>query len=348
MHVRQRAKQALGCEPSNFARGTGVQRAVVTDPTVPIERRLLTPGVARLLLGLSAVFYGSMAVAMRGASHELSPSQIAFARFALNLLMVGVWVFFQPKVLRVTRPRLLFWRGAFGGTAVVLYFTAIANLGAGLGTLLNYTFPLWATLFAWRFLGETISARLLAGMLMATAGLVVVVGPHEISQALQGLGDPLVRLGLAAGLVSSILAGAATTVVRAARRTESAVAVFGAFCLVGAFVSLPGAVADWRPVSSQAAGFLVLVAVLSFGGQMLFTYALRYVGVGAGALTTQMTVLVSYGLAAVTLSEPLGLAVLVGGGLTLAGIFVAAPRKTKVFEPLERIEQPARASADAP
>lgn len=305
----------------------GVQRAVVTDLSVPIERVRMSPGAARLVLGLSALFYGSMAVAMRGASHELAPSQIAFVRFTANLAMVGVWVFLQPRVLRVTRPGVLFWRGALGGTAVVLYFTAIANLGAGLGTLLNYTFPLWATLFAWRFLGESIGGRLLAGMAMASAGLVVVVGPHQISMAFQGLGDPLVRWGLAAGLVSSVLAGAATTVVRSARRTESAVAVFGAFCLVGAFVSLPGALSDWRPISSQAAGFLALVALLSFGAQMLFTYSLRYVGVGAGALTTQLTVVASYGLAAVFLSEPLGAAVLVGGAMTLAGIFIAAPRK---------------------
>lgn len=282
---------------------------------------------ARVLLGVSALFYGAMAVAMRAASHELGASQIAFIRFSVNLLMVFAWVRLRPDVLRVTRPLILFWRGLLGGTAVVLYFGAIERLGAGLGTLLNYTFPLWATLFAARFLGERVGARLGVGMVLATAGLVVVAGPGDVLLALQGLGEPAQAVGLFAGVVSSVLAGSATTVVRAARRTESAVAVFGAFCLVGTCVSLPGAVAGWRPVSGEAALWLGLVALLSFGGQMIFTWALGFVPVGAGALTTLLTPVASYVLAWAVLGEPIGVATVVGGVLTLLGVFVARPAK---------------------
>lgn len=289
----------------------------------------MSPSRARLLLAFGALLFGSMAVATRAVSHELGPAQIGFVRFVLNLAGIVAWALLQPRRWKATRPGLLFWRGALGGTAVLLYFTAIANLGAGLGTLLNYTFPLWATLFAALFLGERIGPRLAVGMVLATCGLVVVVGPHEIGLALSGLGDPMVRKGLAAGVVSSVLAGAATTVVRKVRQTDSALAVFGAFCLVGAVVCLPGAVADWRPVSSHAAMLLAVAAGFSFAAQLLFTYALRYVQVGAGALTTQLTVVASYVLASLFLDEALGWGVLLGGAMTMLGVLVAAPRKAR-------------------
>lgn len=285
---------------------------------------------ARVILALGAVLFGAMAVATRAASEEHGPAQIAFVRFVLNLAGVGLWAWLQPKRMRATRPALLFWRGLFGGTAVLLYFTAIAHLGAGLGTLLNYTFPLWATVFAAMFLGERIGLRLLGGMVLATAGLVVVVGPQELSNALQGLGEPMVRWGLLAGVVSSVLAGAATTVVRAVRQTDSALAVFGAFCLIGALVCLPGAMADWRPVSMYSGAMLLLAAAFSFVAQLMFTYALKYVQVGAGALTTQLTVVASYGFAALFLGETIGAGVLVGGAMTMVGVLLAAPRRTVV------------------
>lgn len=283
---------------------------------------------ARLILALGAILFGAMAVATRAASQEHGAAQIAFVRFALNLAGVGLWAWLQPGRMRATRPVLLFLRGLFGGSAVLLYFTAIGNLGAGLGTLLNYTFPLWATVFAALFLGERIGGRLLVGMALATGGLVVVVGPGQLSDAVQGLGDPAVRWGLLAGVVSSVLAGAATTVVRAVRQTDSALAVFGAFCLVGAIVCLPGAVADWRPVSTWSGAMLLLAAGLSFVAQMMFTYALKYVQVGAGALTTQLTVVASYGFAAVFLGEAIGAGVLLGGAMTMAGVLLAAPGRT--------------------
>lgn len=285
---------------------------------------------ARVILALGAVLFGAMAVATRAASAEHGPAQIAFVRFVLNLAGVGLWAWLQPKRMRATRPALLFWRGLFGGSAVLLYFTAIAHLGAGLGTLLNYTFPLWATVFAAMFLRERIGLRLLGGMVLATAGLVVVVGPQELSNAMQGLGDPMVRWGLLAGVVSSVLAGAATTVVRAVRQTDSALAVFGAFCLIGALVCLPGALADWRPVSMYSGAMLLLAAAFSFVAQLMFTYALKYVQVGAGALTTQLTVVASYGFAALFLGETIGAGVLVGGAMTMVGVLLAAPRRTVV------------------
>lgn len=290
----------------------------------------VSPARARAILALGAVLFGAMAVATRAASEEHGPAQIAFVRFVLNLAGVGLWAWLQPKRMRATRPALLFWRGLFGGTAVLLYFTAIAHLGAGLGTLLNYTFPLWATVFAAMFLRERIGLRLLGGMVLATAGLVVVVGPQELASALQGLGDPMVRWGLLAGVVSSVLAGAATTVVRAVRQTDSALAVFGAFCLIGALVCLPGAMADWRPVSMYSGAMLLLAAAFSFVAQLMFTYALKYVQVGAGALTTQLTVVASYGFAALFLGETIGAGVLVGGAMTMVGVLLAAPRRTVV------------------
>jgi drug/metabolite transporter (DMT)-like permease len=279
-----------------------------------------------LLMVTSALLFGAMSVAARSLSGQLGAAQIAFVRFSIGLVMVLGVRAVRPGLVTMQRPWLLFWRGLFGGVAVLLYFVAIGRLGAGLATMLNYTFPLWAALFAALTLGERVGRRGLSGMAIATGGLVIAIGPSSLAGLVENSSRSGAGLGLAAGLVSSLFGGAATTVVRAARRTESALAVFGGFCLVGAFVCLPFAIADWRPVDGETARMLLLVGLLSFGAQLLFTWSLKYVPAGTGSLTTQLTIVSSYALAALLLGESVPSHALGGGVLVLVGVFLASTR----------------------
>lgn len=287
---------------------------------------------APVILAVSAVLFGAMAVVARAASAELAAAQIASVRFALGLLLGGTLAAARPGTFRATRFDLLALRGLFGGAAVLGYFMAIERLSAGLATLLNYTFPLWAAVFAALSLGERFTRQAALGMAVATGGLVLVVGPDELARAFSGVTDPVVRWGLVCGLLSSVSGGAATTAVRAVRRTDSALAVFLAFCAGGLVVCVPLAVADWRPISPRAAGLLALVGLFSFGAQMLFTYSLKFVTAGAGSITTQLTVISSYLLAFLFLGEPLAPHVVLGGAVVLAGVLLAS-REERVPAP---------------
>lgn len=284
----------------------------------------MTPARGRLLLTVSALLFGVMAVCARAASEELAAAQIAVLRFAVGLAGAAAIALTVPGSLQAGRWGLLAVRGLLGAAAVLLYFTSIARLGAGLGTLLNYTFPLWAALFASAALGERLTARLAAGFALAMTGLVIAVGVDQLSWVAGGLGDPAIRVGLAAGLVSSVFGGAATVAVRALRRTESAVAVFSAFCVGGLVVCGPVALADWRPLTPRATVLVLLVGVFSLGAQLLFTYSLKYVTAGAGSLLTQLTVVASFGVAWLALGEPLPPHALAGSAVVLAGVVVAS------------------------
>lgn len=273
---------------------------------------------ARGLLLVSSLFFGAMAVAVGAVSSRLGAAQVATVRFAIGLVCVLAAAGLRPGLIRISRPGLLFGRGLFGGLAVLLYFVAIGRVGAGLATLLNYMFPLWGTLFAALALGDRTGPRVLLGMAVATAGLVVVVGAGGPLAGGRGV-DPW---GLLAGLVSGVSGGVATTAVRAARRTESALAVFGAFCLVGGSFCLPFAWQDWRPIDPATAGLLVLVGLLSFVAQVLYTHAFGFVTTGEGAPTTQFAVVVSYGLGAWLLGQRPSAAAIAGGAIVMAGVVI--------------------------
>ncbi|MBI5495010.1 MAG: DMT family transporter [Deltaproteobacteria bacterium] len=278
---------------------------------------------ALAVLAASAMLFGAMAVVTRTVTAHISAAQVAAIRFAIGLVGMGALIALRPAWWRATRPVLLGARGLFGALSVLAYFFAIQHVNTGMATLMNYTFPLWAAVFSAQFLGERITARMTVGMVLSLTGLVIVVGPAGFAAASGGS----LWLGLALGIGSSVSGGAATTIVRLLRRTDSAPSIFTAFCAMGLVVSTPLALATWRPIPVEVWPRLMLIGLLSLCAQLMFTWALGYVPAGQGGMTTQLTVVASYGLAWLFLDEPVTPVVFAGAAVVMTGIWLVSSHR---------------------
>lgn len=255
-----------------------------------------------------------MAFFSKLVSAELPGSEVAFVRFLFMMLPVlapAVW----RQARRFTRLDLLFYRGVFGGTAVLLYFLAIEHLPVGIATLLNYSSPVFSIVFAALFLSERIDRRLVLPFVAAIIGMALAAGggAHH--------GEPL-RFGVweAAGLASSVLSGAALAAIRAARRTESSWAIYASFTACGLAVTAPFGLAHFRPPSPRAWLLLAAIGATSVAGQLLMTYAYRWVTNLQAGVFSQLTVVLSIVLGVAFLGDRLTPLQLVGSLLALAGV----------------------------
>ena len=175
-----------------------------------------------------------MAFFTRIAARNLPGDEIAFIRFALMLAPFVLVPRLARRARTFDRLDLLFYRGFFGGIAVLLFFLAIEHLPVGTATLLNYSSPIFSVLFAALFLGERVRPLVLLPAAMALAGVALVTGGF-------GEGGLFAHFGRweLAGLVSAVLSGAAVAAIRAARRTESSWAIYGSFTLFGLVATAP-------------------------------------------------------------------------------------------------------------
>ena len=90
---------------------------------------------------LAALLLSAMALLVKATAARLPGPEVAFVRFVVGMMACGVAA--TRFRLRAHNWRGLFWRGAFGGTAVLCYFLAIEHLSVGMATLLNYTAPVF-------------------------------------------------------------------------------------------------------------------------------------------------------------------------------------------------------------
>ncbi len=267
------------------------------------------------LIAVSCVFFAWMAVLARTLSGVLSAGQVVLIRFLVGLLVVAATFRASGTRPRFSRPVLWALRGIFGGAAVYFYFLAIEHLAVGPATLLNYTSPVFAALFAGWFLREQVSPQLLTGLLVATFGAAIVIwSTLDPSHPLR------FGVGVWAGVVSAICGGAAMTVIRSLRRDTDAQTVFFSFCLFGALIALPLALHDWRPLTGPALWTACWVGISSAIAQLIFTYAFGYASAAAGSSATQLTPAFSWALGILFLDEHTSTLALVGATVCIAGV----------------------------
>ena len=269
------------------------------------------------MMAASSVCFALMAFAAKMAAAGLSGGEIAFWRFAIMLVPLVAVPRWGRQALEFQRLDLLACRGIFGGTAVLLYFLAIAHIPVGIATLLNYSAPIYSVLFASLFLGERVDRRLVLPLAAALVGLALTVSGNTGDRG----GTPF-HFGLweLVGMASGVLSGAAVTAIRAARRTEGSWAVYGSFSLCGLLATAPIALSAFQAPAPREWLLLAVVGGASVVAQLLMTWAYRWVTNLQAGVISQLTVVVSMILGVMFLGDRLTTLQLLGGALALGGV----------------------------
>ncbi len=270
------------------------------------------PRTAALYIATAALLFAVMALLAKGASARLPGPQIACIRFVIGLLAVCAAA--TRFRLRANNWGGLFWRGAFGGSAVLCYFLAIEHLPVGMATLLNYTAPVFTATWAALFLGEKLGLRTAGALLLTALGVAGVVVGHAPP------GASLVGPWELVGMLSAVLSGAAVATIREVRKTDGSWEIFAAFCVVGALVTGIPTVTRWVTPTPAEWVLLIGVGTISVVAQILMTYALRFLRAAMAGVLMQLTPVASLALGYVIYDERIAPLAFAGAAVTLAGV----------------------------
>ncbi len=131
-----------------------------------------------MLLGaLISAFNGALAKIL---SEEISALEIVFFR---NLIGVGLILYalrIQAPTLHGGKIHLLFMRGLFGFSAMILFFYTITVIPLGEAITLNKTSPLFVSILAFYLLGEHLSKRAIFALCIGFVGIVLITKPFNV------------------------------------------------------------------------------------------------------------------------------------------------------------------------
>ena len=262
--------------------------------------------------------------------YGLQPLTVVATRTALAaLILFGLLGVRDRQLLRLRARDIPFFL-LFGLICVALlqasWAYAVSLIDVGVAVVLNYTAPAWAALFAWPLLGERINRQKGTALLLATAGVALIVRVFDV-QFLS-----LNVEGLLWGLGSGVLYGLYSIFVRRALKRYSfwtivtyTFAIGGLFLVLAQLVLSPVEASPSRVLSALAQPgamlwLVILALVPTLGGYSLFTFGLRFLEATVATILATIEPVMATLWAALFLGESLTWPQVVGGGLVIAGV----------------------------
>jgi drug/metabolite transporter (DMT)-like permease len=245
------------------------------------------------------------------------------AGVAAALLLAGVAVAFGESLKIPRRAMVPLLLAAFTNVFAWMGFSTMAMkyLAVSEGTLLVYTMPIWATLFAWPILGKRPTLRDIVALLLGFSGLVVLLSGHGIA-----LGPDKI-LGISLALASAILFALGGVMTRAPLPIAPIALVawqVGLGCFPMIILGLLFEHPDMAAITVRGWSVLIYMVLGPMGICYLAWFAaLRRLPASTAAIGTLSVPIMGIAAAALVLGEPLGLREVLAMALTLAGVALA-------------------------
>lgn len=254
---------------------------------------------------------------------DTSALEVAEGRMFFGALAVGAVMAVRGTSLR-WRPSLWIRVAAWSLVGVVLPFVLIGwaeeHIESGTASVLNSSMPLFTALFAAAFLmEEQLTPGRLAGLALGFVGVVVLTGGDVYD-----IGDSSV-LGQLAVVGAAACYGAAAVYARTLLKQEDPLGLTGGQLMLGVILLLPLLLAvrgtpDYG-LSVEAWLSLLALGVLGTGIAIVaYLWLVDNVGSVRGSLVTYIVPVVGLFLGWTVLNESIGLNILVGSALIIAGV----------------------------
>ncbi|MBS0126590.1 DMT family transporter [Aestuariicoccus sp. KMU-90] len=276
--------------------------------------------------GLCFVMVTALVKLLGGA---IPASESAFLRYLLGLVfLIPMWPAMRQTRLTARQWRLFTLRGITHTGGVVLWFYAMTRIPIAEVTAMNYLNPVYVTILAVFFLGETLALRRILAILAALAGALVILRPgfREL--------DPghVAMLGTAlffavSYLLAKILSG----------EVPATVVVF--ILSVTVTIGLaPLAISVWVWPDWRALAILFAVASFATAGHYTMTLAFAAAPVTVTQPVTFLQLVWSVAIGALFFAEPIDPWVIAGGTLILGAVLFITWREAVLKKRITPVE----------
>ena len=218
------------------------------------------------MMCVSTVAFAVMHLAVRIASEELHPFQIAFFRNLFGLgFLVPVIIGSGWRQMQTKRIGLHAIRAVINIAAMLMFFTALSISPLAKVTALAFTAPIFAAVLSVLVLREVFRLRRWAAIAVSFVGMLVIIRPGYVEM----------DLGALLVIGSAMLWAVVMTIVKFLSRTESSVAIVAWMGIFLSVFSLPPALYVWQAPTVWAWTWLVFIGFAGSIAQVTLSQALK-------------------------------------------------------------------------
>ena len=279
----------------------------------------------KLNLVFASLFFSLMTLCVKNVDERIPIYELVFFRslfsliitlFIINLNNINPWGKNKP---------LLVLRGVLGTLALVCIFFAIRNMPLSISTVIQYTYPIFISIFAGIFINERITRNLVFAATIGWFGILVILNPTQLAN----INVDIDNASILVAFLGSICTALAYVTVRKLSFTENIYVIILYFPLVSLITLFPIVLMDWITPNWNEIVWIIGIGLFTQLGQTFLTMGLKNLPASEASTINYLQVLFGSIWGMLFFSEIININFIIGASLVLLGTIISS---TKIFK----------------
>ncbi len=276
-------------------------------------------------LVLASFFFSLMTVCVKNIDNRIPIYELVFFRSLLSLLItLSIIKIKNINPLGNDRP-LLILRGVLGTSALICIFYAIRNMPLSISTVIQYTYPIFISIFAGVFIKEKTDRKLIFALIIGWIGILVILNPTQLSDTKVEIEN----ISISIAFLGAICTALAYITVKKLSSTEDIYVIIEYFPLVSLITLFPIVLINWATPNWNELIWIIGIGLFTQLGQTFLTIGLKNLPASEASTINYLQVLFGSIWGFLFFNEIININFLMGALLVLLGTIIST---TKIFK----------------
>ena len=273
----------------------------------------------------ASLFFSLMTVCVKKIDNRIPIYELVFFRSLLSLLITSLIINKRNINPWGENKPLLILRGLLGTIALICIFYAIRNMPLNISTVIQYTYPIFISIFAGILLNEKITKNIILAVITGWLGILIILNPSQLSNLNVQLND----LTIAIAFLGSISTSLAYITVKKLSLTEDIFIIIKYFPLISIIILSPVVFINWVTPNISDLVWIIGIGIFTQAGQTFLTIGLKILPATEAASINYFQVFFGSLWGIFFFSEIININFLIGSLLVLLGTIISTSKKLK-------------------
>tara|TARA_Y100000766_G_scaffold104031_1_gene89062 strand:+ start:1077 stop:1964 length:888 start_codon:yes stop_codon:yes gene_type:complete len=279
----------------------------------------------KLNLVFASLFFSLMTVCVKKIDERIPIYELVFFRSVLSLSITCFII--KKKNINPwgKNKKLLILRGLLGTIALVSIFYAIKNMPLSISTVIQYTYPIFISIFAGIFINEKVTKNILFALIIGWMGILVILNPTQLSN----LKVEIENISILIAFVGAISTALAYITVKKLSYTEDVFIIIKYFPLVSLIILFPIVLNNWVTPNINELYWIFGIGLFTQIGQTFLTIGLKNMAATEASAINYLQVLFGSIWGVMFFGELININFLFGSLLVLLGTIISSSKILK-------------------
>ncbi len=276
-------------------------------------------------LVFASLFFSLMTMCVKIIDKRIPIYELVFFRSLLSLI-ITLSIINQKNINPWGNNRpLLILRGILGTLALVCIFYAIRTMPLSISTVIQYTYPIFISIFAGIFINEKITRNVFFALIIGWVGILIILNPSQLSN----INIEIENNSIWIAFLGSICTALAYVTVKKLAFTEDVYVIIGYFPLVSLITLLPIVLINWVTPNWNELLWIIGIGFFTQLGQTFLTIGLKNLPASKASSINYLQVLFGSIWGILFFSETININFLLGASFVLLGTIISSTKIIK-------------------